>query len=144
MKTNRMFTVLRLLVLGVLVAGFNAKLASAQVLKGKFTLSSETRWGLATLPAGDYSFTLDKGTMDGHATVYRGDRPVAMIPTRAISKTTSDRSEMVLEGGMVHEVCLPLIGLTLIYPVYNHQHRAAPQEPQAARIIPVAAVGVGR
>ena len=35
MKTNRKFTVLRLLVLGVLVAGFNAKPASAPGLPGK-------------------------------------------------------------------------------------------------------------
>ena len=60
MKTNPKFTVLRLLVLGVLVAGFNSKPASAQVFKGKFTLPSTTRWSIATLPAGDYSFTLDK------------------------------------------------------------------------------------
>ena len=37
MKTNRKFTVLRLLVLGVVVAGFNAKAASMPALQGKFT-----------------------------------------------------------------------------------------------------------
>ena len=77
MKTNRTFTVLRLLVLGVLVAGFNAKPASAQAFQGKFTLPSETRWGQATLPAGDYSFTLDKDYPGSRVTIVRGRQTVA-------------------------------------------------------------------
>lgn len=143
MKTNRVFTVVRLLVLGVLVAGFNAKLANAQVFEGKFTLSSTASWGLATLSAGDYSFTLDKATMYGQVTVYREDQAVAMIPTNAISEATSNRPEIVLEGGKVRELRLPLIGLTLLYPAHNPNHRAAPQEPQVSKIIPVAATGTG-
>jgi len=37
-----------------------AAVASAEpVYQGKFTLSSPVRWGKATLPAGEYSFTLN-------------------------------------------------------------------------------------
>ena len=144
MKTNQMFTMLRLLVLGVLVAGFNAKPASAQVLRGKFTLPSATRWGQATLPAGNYSFTLDKDYTGGVVTVLRGTHGVAMIQAVGMSNITSGRSEMVLENGDVRKLNLPQIGVSFNYPARNSGHREAPQEPQLAQIIPVAAVGVGR
>jgi len=144
MKTNQKSTVLRLLVLGVLVAGFNAKPASAQATQGKFTLPSTTRWGLATLPAGDYSFTLNHDYPGSVVTVLRGTQSVALIATRVISHTTSGRSEMVVENGNVRKLNLPQIGVSLDYPANNPHHRAAPREPQLAQIIPVATAGAGR
>jgi len=144
MKTNRKFTVLRLLVLGVLVAGFNAKPASAQILRGKFSLPFTACWDKATLPAGNYSFTLDEPTASGQVTVFRGRQAVALISTRGVSYTTSDHSEMVLQGGMVRELSLPQIGVTLQYPEFTPRHRAAPGQPQVSQIIPVAAAGAGR
>jgi hypothetical protein len=144
MKTNRTFTVLRLLVLGALVAGFNAKPASAQAFQGKFTLSSATRWGQATLPAGNYSFTLDKDYAGSVVTVFRGTQTVARIQTPGMSYIKSGRSEMVLDGGTVREVSLPQIGVSLHYPTPNPRHQAAPQALQAAQITPVAAAGTAR
>jgi len=144
MKTNRMSTVLRLLLMGVLVAGFNAKPTSAQVFQGKFTLPSAIRWGQATLPAGDYSFTLDHDYPGSKFTVFSGTQTVAQIPTGGISYTTSGRSEMVLENGNVRKVSLPQIGITFGYPANNPRHRAAPRAPQLAQVFPVAATGTGR
>ena len=143
MKTTRMFTVLRLMVLGVLVAGFNLKPASAQTFQGKFTLPSEARWGLATLPAGEYTFTLDTN-YPAKFTVGCGTRNVALIPAQRSSHSTSGRSEMALENGTVREVSLPQIGKIFVYPTDNAGHRAAPQAPQVARTIPITAVAVGR
>ena len=143
MKTNRMFTAVRLTVLGILVAGFNAKPASAQAFEGKFALSSETRWDQATLSAGEYSFTLDT-IYPGKFTVRQGTRLVALIPIRGSSDATSGRSEMALENGTIREVRLPQIGRTFVYPAHNAGHRAAPQEPLAAQMIPVAVMGAGR
>ena len=144
MKTSRMLTVLKLMVLGVLVMGFNAKLANAQAFKGKFTLSSATRWGLATLSAGDYSFTLDSDYPGSRVTIYRGTQGVARIQTPVVNSMKSGSSEIVMENGTVREVNLPQIGVSLHYPKHNPGHRAAPQEPQVAQIIPVAATGKGR
>ena len=144
MKTNHKFTVLRLLVLGLLVAGFSAKPASGQSFQGKFTLTSAARWGQATLPAGDYSFTLNHAYAGNTITVICGTRPVALIAPRVISNTTSGRSEMLLENGNVRKLSLPQIGMTFEYPAHNASHRAAPREPQLAQIIPVAAAGAGR
>jgi hypothetical protein len=144
MKTNQKFTVLRLLVLGVLAAGLSAKPASAQDIQGKFTLTSATRWNQVTLPPGDYSFTLDHNYPGSRFTVCRGMQHVALIPTRGISYTTAGRSEMVLDNGNVRRLSLPQIGIAFEYPAHNPRHWAAPQEPQAAQIIPVGVVGAGR
>jgi hypothetical protein len=139
-----MLTVLRLVVLGMLVVGFNANLANAQTFKGKFTLPSATRWGLATLPAGEYSFTLDSDYPGSRVTIYRGTQGVARIQTPVVNSMKSGSSEIVMENGTVREVNLPQIGVSLHYPKHNPGHRAAPQEPQVAQIIPVAATGKGR
>lgn len=144
METNRKLSVVRLLVLGALVAGFNAKPASAQIFQGKFSLPFTARWGLATLPAGDYSLTLDKDTMDGKVAVYRGTHCVALIPTSAVNYTTSDRSKIVLEDGSVRQLSLSQIGVMLKYPAPNPRHRPAPEAAQVAQIIPVDAAGAAR
>jgi hypothetical protein len=144
MKANKKFTVLRLLVLGMMVAGFSAKPASAQAFQGKFTLASTTHWGVATLPAGDYSFTLDHDYPGSVVAVMRGTQTIARIQTPGINYINSGRSEIVAESGTVREVNLPTIGVSLHYPTSNPGHRAAPREPQLAQIIPVAKAGAGR
>jgi len=144
MKTNQRFTVLRLLVLGLLVAGLSAKPASAQAFQGKFTLSSAIRWGLATLPAGDYSFALDKDYPGSRVTIFCGTQTVARIQAPVVNYIKSGRSEIVTESGTVRDVNLPTIGVNLHYPTANPGHRAAPREPQLAQVIPVAKAGAGR
>jgi hypothetical protein len=144
METNRKFTVLKLLVLGALVAGLHAKPASAQLIQGKFTLPFTARWRATTLPSGEYSFKLDTLADHGAVQLYRGTRGVALILAQCIGDNRSDRSKMVLENGTVRELSLPQIGATLYYPAPNPRHRAAPEQPQVAQIIPVAVAGAGR
>jgi hypothetical protein len=135
---------LRLLVLGVLVAGFNAKAADVPALQGKFTLPSVTHWGQATLPAGDYSFTLDKDYPGSAVTIFQGTRCVAHIQTPGLNYIKAGHSEIVMEGGTVREMNLPQIGVSLHYLAPNSGHRQAPREPQISQTIPVSTTGVGR
>ena len=141
MKTNQKLSIVSLLALGVLAAGLSAKPASGQELQGKFTLPSATRWGIATLPAGDYSFTLDKSRAYGMIAVYRGQRTVAFVMPQATCDRTSDSSKMVLVGGAVRELTLPQIGVTLSFSDHNLRQRRAPKETELAQMIPVTAVG---
>jgi len=124
MKTNRIFTVFRLLALGMLVAGFHAKAANVLTFKGKFTLASATRWGQVMLPAGDYSFTLDNDYDQPEVTVYRGTQSVARIPVTSISYIETGRSAMamVLQGGSIREVNLPEIGVSLHFAAPSSGH----------------------
>lgn len=140
MKMNQKFTVLGLLVLGVVVAGLNAKAAD---VPAQFTLATETRWGQATLPTGDYSFTLDHDYPGSVVTVMRGTKTVARIQTPGMKYIQSGRSEIIMASGSVREVNLPTIGVSLHYPTHNGGHRAAPQEPQVAQIVPVTVGGAG-
>ena len=144
MEKNRSLSIVKLLVLGVLAVGLQAKPANAQVFRGRFTLPTEVRWGMATLPAGDYSFTWDKSGIDGRVSVYRGMRPVAFILPQGLRDPKSERCEIVVEAGIVRELSLPQIGVTLSFAAHNPTYRAAPQEAQLARIILVAAAGAAR
>jgi hypothetical protein len=49
----------KVMVVAALAAGSVARTASAQVLKGRFTLPYEVHWGKAVLSAGTYSITMD-------------------------------------------------------------------------------------
>jgi hypothetical protein len=144
MKTNQKSTVFGLLLLGTLVFGFNAKAATIPAFQGTFTLTSETRWGSTTLPAGDYSFTLDKGYPGGCITVHSGTKSVAMIMVGAVDDAKSGDSELFMEDGTVRELRLPQIGVSIEYAEPNSRHRADKQEQLAARKTSVAATGAGR
>ena len=144
MDRNRNVWVLRLLVLGVVAVGLHAKPATAQVFEGKFTLPSEVRWGLATLPAGQYSFTMDRANPVGLVRVYHGPRPVALILPQSFCEPNSKRSAIVVEAGIVRKLSLPQIGMDLSFAAHRPAHRAAPHEIELAQIIPVAAAGSGR
>ncbi len=53
-------TVVKLLALAAVVVASFAGTANAQVVVGKFTLPFEARWGSAVLPAGQYTFKMDR------------------------------------------------------------------------------------
>jgi hypothetical protein len=108
------------------------------------TETSAIRWGQATLPAGDYSFLLDKDYPGSMVTVFCGTHTVARIMTVGMRNIKTGPSEMIVEEGTVREVNLPQIGVSLHYPTPNPGHRAAPQRQQVAQIIPVAMAGAGR
>jgi hypothetical protein len=141
MKTNQKLSIVSLLALGVLAAGFSAKPASAQVFQGKFTLPYEVHWGLATLPAGDYSFKLDEGYPEGRIDVCRGPQAVAFVQPLGYGNSKSNRSVIVVEAGIVRKLSLPQIGMDLTFAAHKPAHRAPPQEKELAQIIPVTAVG---
>jgi len=141
MERNRNLWVIRLLVLGVVAVGLHAKPASAQEFQGKFTLPSEVRWGLATLPAGDYSFELDEANPKGLVSVCRGRQTVAFVMPLDYGDSESKRSVIVVEAGIVRKLSLPQIGMDLSFGAHKPAHRAAPREEELAQIIPVTAVG---
>jgi hypothetical protein len=75
MKTMKNFTLLKLAMGSLLAICFNAGFANAQNVAGKFTLPFEAHWGQATLPAGDYSFMLERGPDAKVRVFYRGPGP---------------------------------------------------------------------
>ena len=115
--------VLAIAALGIATICANASPATAQVtaFKGSFTLPNEVRWQGATLPAGDYTFSL-KSASGPDLIQLQGPKGGSFVVSLTASKDdVSDRSVMTIEhrAGMsiVRELYLAQIGLRLHYYV---------------------------
>src|SRR5450755_1702439 len=142
MKSVRNFSMVGCL---AVVAALNAGVASAQSVRGNFTLPFEARWGLATLPAGDYSFILRHATADGTLQLYRGTHSVALIRCRGYDaiKDGTGGSAVILtreKGGSspaVTALRLAPAGMLFSYATHQPKHGEAPREREIAQTIPV-------
>jgi hypothetical protein len=147
MKTNRSSRMVTNLVLALAGAFIFTGVASAQapVYAGKFTLPFEARWGLATLPAGDYSFKLDTVDPGGALVLFRGTKAVALIWNQEHSMERSDRSRLTVvqnsAGNTVRELSLPDIGVVLHYPAPKPGRASAAAEREIAQVVPVSTSG---
>src|SRR5690242_20972751 len=109
MKSNRKMTLL----VGLAAICFAASSLKASDLVGSFTLPSETHWGTVVLPAGDYTFTLDRATLDGRIRIARGNNRRAIVMAQGINLTSRfGGSSMLIVGNRVRSVHLAPVGLT--------------------------------
>jgi hypothetical protein len=129
----------RLSGLALLAACFVAGHANAQVFRGRFTLPFQARWGQATLPAGDYSFTLDSVGPTCTLHLYRGKNGVGMILAQSYDKSYSGHAVLTVEQGTVRTLRLPELGIVLQYMPQRPKHLTAPEEWQLAQFVPVVA-----
>ena len=121
MKTNliRGFAALAVGLIAVCASAIPA--AAQDAAKGSFTLPSDVRWQNASLPAGDYTFSL-KSTATPAQIIVRGDNSAAMVMTSVISdRSEGQQSFLIIEhrGGsrFVRELYLAPIGVHLRYSV---------------------------
>jgi len=125
------------LALGALAASGNAQ----NVYQGKFTLPFETHWGSATLPAGDYTFTLPSNTAP-YRLYIQGQGVSAIIQAAAADQgVVSERSQLnlvdIADAHTVQAFEAPELGVTFTYwtPTQKHMgHKEARQKtvPQTA------------
>ena len=130
MKTNltRIFAAASI---GLLVVCASVTPVTAQnVFQGRFTLSEEVRWQNATLPAGDYTFTLASSAVPAQVIVH-GPSQSAIILTSARNerKASDGKSYLLVEhrGGtqFIREMVLAPLGADLMY--------RAPEIPKSER-----------
>src|ERR1700730_13302052 len=120
--------------------------AAQSVCGGNFTLSHEVRWQGATLPAGDYTFSMKSIEAPSRITL-RGPNGVAFVAALVADRdNSSDRSVMTIEqrGGMsvVRELYLAPIGLRLRYAVPKHlKDQELAQGPATTEQVLVAMAG---
>src|ERR1700682_2841240 len=89
------------LALGALATGGNAQ----DSFHGKFTLPFETRWGSATLPPGDYTFTLPSNSAPYRFYIQGQGASAIIQATTAEEKVVSERSQLSLvDIAAVHTV----------------------------------------
>jgi len=142
MKSVRSFTMIGCL---AAAAACSAGMANAQAVKGNFTLPFEARWGLATLPAGDYSFRLDHANVDGTLQLYSGTKTVALVKCQGYipNHDHTGRSALVVtrdkagSGPVVTAMRLAGPGLVFFYPAHKPKQGTAPEEREIAQVIPV-------
>ena len=143
MKRIRSFT-LSSLVMALLTSCLCAGLARAQEMGGKFTLPFDTRWGQTTLPAGNYSFTVDQSR--SAARVVLSGEKTAILHAQGYNPSTLDSSVLVVakDRGInaVRELKLAELGVVL-YFTPAHPHQTAAEEKQIAKVIPITP-GTGR
>ena len=124
---------------------FNAGLASAQVMAGKFTIPFEARWSDTTLAAGDYSFTLDHVGPSNLLKVSRGAKCVGLIMNLSYDamEPSSGATLVVVRdstGNTVSDLRLPEIGMVLHYAPQKAS-RSSQAERELAMMIPVKNTG---
>ncbi len=131
--------------LAVCLAGGAARASGPAVYKGKFTLTKEARWGLATLPAGDYSFMLDSQSLGGVVAV-RGENQSALIMLQGSDETSSAaHSALVLtrSNGSARVVSMHLaeLGKDFYFAVPKAEQQILAQGPELIQRVPIAVAG---
>ena len=148
MKSIRIYGLPRILGLAALIVCSSAALASAEMVRGTFSLPFEARWGQAVLPPGNYSFSVDSSGSARLVTSFEGETSKnegAVLPQGYTDQQTLDRSELLLvnTGGnyAIRALRLAPAGITINYPVPKAERQMVVQAPQLLQRIPVMASG---
>jgi hypothetical protein len=128
------------------VAPATAQTSSA-VSKGKITLPIEVQWGGVSLPPGEYTYTLDSGSLGGVLRLRRAGHYVAVLQAVGISEARPSRSsELILirrgRKGIVRTLYLSELGLALSYVRYPRGLQTIAQAPELIQRIPVSSFGL--
>ena len=103
------------LVLGALATSGKAQ---QSIYQGKFTLPVETHWGSATLPAGDYTFTVSSAAAE-YRLFINGQRSNFIIPTVTADNATPQHAQLnlveIADKYTVETFDAPELGLTFTY-----------------------------
>jgi hypothetical protein len=122
MKNVRNFVVLFSVVMAAVVG--NAQIA----LHGKFQLASETRWGKAVLPAGNYSFTIDSTQLPVRIVIQSTDGKTGAIAQAETSVNAAPGGSYLFITGSgydstVRSMNLSQLGMSLIYKPLTRSER---------------------
>jgi hypothetical protein len=122
MKNIRNFVVLFTIALATVAANAQASLHS------KFQLTSQTRWGKAVLPAGEYSLTIESAAQPMRIVIQSADGKTGAMAVAASSfDSAPGGSYLVITGtGAAREVRsmnLPQLGTSLIYKPLTQRER---------------------
>ena len=126
MTWAQLFKAVTKVCMAALVLGAVATSGKAQsIYHGKFTLPVETRWGAATLPAGDYTFTVASAA-DAYRLYVHGQRSNFIIPTVVADNAAPQHAQLNLvdigDKSTVETFDAPQLGLTFTYWTPKQKH----------------------
>jgi len=136
MTWTRLFKAVTKVCMAALVLGAVATSGKAQsIYHGQFTLPVETRWGNATLPAGDYTFTVSSASSQ-YRLYIDGQKTNAIIQTLTAEKATSRRAQLnladIADVYSVETFDAPELGLTFTYWTPTQKHMSSKEARQKA------------
>ena len=99
--------------------------AQQSIYQGKFTLPVETHWGSATLPAGEYTFTVGSAAAQYRLYIH-GERSNFIIPTVTAENSAPQNAQLnlvdVADKQTVETFDAPQLGLTFSYWTPKQKH----------------------
>jgi hypothetical protein len=143
MTWARLFKAVTKVFMAALVLGVVATSGKAQsIYHGKFALPVETRWGAATLPAGDYSFTVSSASSQ-YRVYINGRKTNAIIQNLTAEHATSQHAQLhlvdIADVYSVETFDAPELGLTFTYRTPTQKHMSSKEARQ--KVVPQAAPG---
>jgi hypothetical protein len=136
MTWARLFKAVTKVCMAALVLGAVATSGKAQsILHGQFTLPVEARWGNATLPAGDYTFTVSSASSQYRLYIY-GQKTNAIIHALTAENATSRHAQLnlvdIADVYSVETFDAPELGLTFTYWTPTQKHMSSKEARQKA------------
>ena len=136
MTWARLFKAVTKVCMAALVLGAMATSGKAQsIYHGQFTLPVETRWGNATLPAGDYTFTVSSASSQ-YRLYIDGQKTNAIIQTLTAENATSRHAQLnlvdIADVYNVETFDAPELGLTFTYWTPTQKHMSSKEARQKA------------
>jgi hypothetical protein len=122
MTSARKLSRIQVLLLSLISSIAFPSLAAAQpVTAGKFTLSSAAKWGTVTLPAGDYTFSVEDSVSPPTVTIFAADGTGKgiVMPAFVSDIRSADKSKITMEvidgQSVVTELYVEHMGFVLHY-----------------------------
>lgn len=144
MKTHQKLIAVKLLVLTLAVICLLAGVANAEpIFQGKFTLPRAARWGMAVLPAGEYSLRVDQVDATRMITIQDAERQkeAVQIPCPIREDSGKGGSALLISTrgnqSVVHSLRLGELGETFIFDPALAHGREMVKEARNTSVVPV-------
>ncbi len=144
MRVLRGSFLVRALAVGIAMLGAYSQPASAQAVRGKFTLAQATRWGSNELPAGEYEYTVEQHASVSlvfiHGTAKGSKTGIILSPNwDATTDFHASKIELVSNGAemSVQSFYVAALGRVFHYPIevkpLRAEKKTQPLQTAAAR-----------
>ena len=122
-----------------------ANVQARPATRGHFALPYEAQWGSVTLPAGDYTFSIDHLSMNGSILLYRGTQAAGMVRWQSMDEQSGAASGELLcirhDGkATVRALKLPEVG-TLYFSLPRDMKTLVAQQPELIETVAVQVAG---
>lgn len=138
-KSVSVFVLITVFAFGMIAPNLQA----GPAVRGSFKLTFDAKWGKTTLPAGDYTFSVDHITANGMIFVYRGNQAVGLMHAQVFNDNEgqSKNPELVCirhDGNVtIRALRLPQVG-TFYFSLPKQLTVLVAQQPELIETVSVA------